>query len=85
MNLDQFKPDDVAEMKAIERAVIKALMPFREKTDPLLAVVALTRCLRVMIRLGDAEAQSKLLPVLEGYLHGRTPILSSPLWTPGRN
>jgi len=86
MELDQYRHEDFVEMKRIETAIIRALLPFKATSDPLLAVVALTRCLRVMLRLGSKEAQAQLVPVLRAYLEGRTaPPGSGILWTPGES
>ncbi len=84
MELDQYRYEDFLEMKRIEVAVVNALEPFKANSDPLLAVIALTRCLRVLLRLGSKDAQRQLLPVVRAYLEGRaTPPEHSLLWTPG--
>jgi hypothetical protein len=76
-------------MKRIEQAVIEAIIPFRASTDPLLAVLALVRILRVMLREAKPSAQRELLPVLFSYLEGRTRLPGETheagrLWLPWR-
>lgn len=81
---DKFKQAEFDEMKRIEQAIIKALQPFKATSDPLLALIALIRCARVMLRLGDQSAQRQLLPVVEDFLRGRTnPRGQGILWMPG--
>lgn len=75
---------DAEQMKKIEQAIVTALVPFKANTDPLYAVLAMTRCLRVMLRAAPRKAARELLPVLEDYLRGRiTPRHEGLLWLPG--
>lgn len=71
-------------MKVLEQAIVQALLPYRDRVDPLIGVIALTRCLRVMLRAGSLPAQRELLPVIEDYLRGRaTPRHERLFWLPG--
>lgn len=84
----RYKDVDFEQMKRVEEAIIKAVLPFKESTDPLLAVLALVRVTRAFLRNGTKEAQRTLLPVLFAYLEGRTQIPgdlndAGKLWTPG--
>jgi len=83
-----YKDIDFEQMKRVEDAIIKAILPFKDSTDPLLAVLALVRVTRVFLRNGTKDAQRGLLPVLFAYLEGRTQIPgdlneAGKLWTPG--
>lgn len=82
--LERWTPDDFARMKLIERAIIDTILPLVQNINPLLALFALIRCARVMLRKGDSDAQKALLPVLAAYLAGKTapPGEQSILWLP---
>lgn len=83
--LETFRTEDAEQMKRIEQALHEALAPFAANTDPLLAVLALTRVMRLMLRAASKKAVEELLPVLFAYLTGakRQPgQTSSLLWTP---
>ena len=83
MALEKWSEEDFAKMKVVERAVIATLLPLVQNIDPLLALYALIRCARVMLRKGDEDAQRKILPVICSYLEGRIrPPGESMLWTP---
>ncbi len=76
--------EDAAQMKRMQEAIVTALQPFMGTTDPLVGVLALTRCLRVMLRNCTREASRALTPVLVDYLRGRiTPRHEGLLWLPG--
>lgn len=83
-DLLKWRAEDYAEMKVIERAVIATLLPLIQNRNPLLALFALIRCARVLLRKGDTDAQKALLPVVEAYLRGRVkpPGEQSMLWLP---
>ena len=86
---EQFRDADFEQMKRVERALIDAMVPFRDQTDPLLAVLALVRVIRVMLRAAPKQSQRQLTPVLMAYLEGRTRLPGdgtdiTPLWTPPR-
>lgn len=80
---ETFKEAEAHEMKRIEKAVIRALMPFAGSSDPLLGVLALARILRTLLRKAPASAQKQLVPVLVAYMKGQTSPDSPILWTPG--
>lgn len=87
--LDNYRESDFEQMKKIEDAIINAVIPFKENTDPILCLLALVRCARVMLRAATKDAQRKLLPVLFAYLEGRTRLPgdtdpAARLWTPSR-
>lgn len=82
--LGTWSPDDYAKMKLIERTIIDAILPLVQNINPLLALFALIRCARVMLRKGDDEAQAAMLPIIKAYLDGKVqqPGAPSLLWTP---
>lgn len=82
--LTRWNAEDYAKMKLIERAIIDTILPLVQNINPLLALFALVRCARVMLRKGDADAQKALLPVVQAYLAGKTapPGEQSILWLP---
>ena len=75
---------DFGEMKEIERAMLAVLIPMVQNKNPILAMFALIRCARVMLRKGAPEAQKVLLPVLFAYLEGKNAAPGAPsiLWSP---
>lgn len=85
MSLETYREEDFQQMKRMEKAIIDAMLPFSGGTDPLLGVMALIRCARVMLRAGSKSAQKQLLPVLVAYLSGRMRPSgeSSLIWVPG--
>lgn len=88
--LEQYRDSDFQQMKRVEDAVIGALLPFRESTDPILAVLALARILRVFLRAAPKLAQRQLLRVLIAYIEGRTRLPgddrdAGKLWVPHRS
>lgn len=84
--LEVFRQEDADQMKRIEEAIHAALAPFAANTDPLLAVLALTRVLSLMLHAAKKKAVEELLPILFAYLMGKKKMpgqASSMLWTPG--
>lgn len=83
-SLDMFRQEDADQMKRMENAVVEALQPFKENTDPILGLLALLRCSRVMLRAASADAQKKLLPIAIAFLRGdvQAPGTPSLLWMP---
>lgn len=81
--MDNYRAEEFHEMKRIEKALVRALMPFAQSTDPLLGVLALARVMRAMLRKAPAPAQKQLQPVLRAYLEGRTSLEAPILWQPG--
>lgn len=65
-----FRTDDVEQMKRVENEVARTLAPFRGNTEAALAVFALVRCARLLLRLYPAKTQKELIPVLVDYLQG---------------
>jgi hypothetical protein len=84
MSREKWDADDMAQMKKIERAIIDVVLPLIQGVDPLLALYAMIRCARVMLRKGDTHAQRAVLPVIHAYLDGKTtaPGAGSLLWMP---
>lgn len=80
---DRYSDEDVARMTLIERAIIDAIQPLVEHVNPVLALWALIRCARVILRKGDGDAQRLLLPVIDAYMRG-VPIPSRKVSAPGR-
>jgi hypothetical protein len=85
--LERYRDVDFEQMKKVEGALIQALLPFKATTDPLLAVLALVRVIRVFLRGAPKPAQKEILPVLIAYLEGRTQLPrtseeSGKLWLP---
>lgn len=80
----QFRQSDADAMKEVERALIKVLIPFREKMPPELVTLALVRCCRTVLRLANPNDQKELLPLLIAFMEGRVnpPNADSILWTP---
>ncbi len=83
-SLDVFRQEDADQMKRMEQAIVLALTPFKENTDPILGLLALMRCTRVMLRAASASAQKQLLPVLVTFLRGGMQPQGAPslLWMP---
>lgn len=83
-SLDTVRTEDAEQMKRIEQAIVDAVLPFAANTDPLLGVIALTRCVRTMLRAADTDAQKQLLPVLVAFLRGQMQAPGAPslLWMP---
>jgi|SRR5215510_882422 len=81
---DAFRQEDADQMKRMEQAIILALMPFKENTDPILGLLALIRCARVMLRAASTQAQKQLLPVVVTFLRGGMQPQGAPslLWLP---
>jgi hypothetical protein len=86
MSLETFRDEDFRQMKQIERAIVAAILPFSANTDPILGLLALLRCARVLLRKAPAKAAAQLLPVCIAYLRGeiKQPGRQSELlWMPG--
>lgn len=83
--LQQFREEDAAQMRRVGKAVVDVLVPFLQGgTHPLLVVIALTRCLRVMLRKASKADQEEIRATLFAYIEGRTQAPGeSMLWTPG--
>lgn len=78
-----FRQSDADDMKAVERALVKTALPFRERMPPALVAMALLRMCRTVLRLCNKNDQKELLPVFVAFLEGRiNPPGSSILWTP---
>lgn len=82
--LQRFKKVDEEQMNAVGKAIVAACVPFLQNgTNPMLVLLALIRCARVVLRKTSREDQKEILPVLNAYLEGRTqPPGSGMLWTP---
>ncbi len=59
-------------MKAVERAVIAALLPFRERVPNGIAAFALVRCARTLLRLSPPDVQKNMLDAIVPFLEGKT-------------
>lgn len=66
------RADDVEQIKRVEAEVIRALAPFRENTDPALALFALIRCARMLLRSCPPDSHRQLLPVIRAFLEGQS-------------
>lgn len=80
-----FRQEDADAMKSVERAIVKTVIPFREKMPPHLVALALLRCCRTVLRLCKKNDQKELMPVMVAWLEGRVtqPGESPMIWTPG--
>jgi len=87
MSLETYRDEDFRQMKKMEKAIIDVLLPFSGHIDPILGLLALLRCARVMFRAASRDAQTKLTPVIVAYLFGKlrpsSSATSKMLWTPG--
>lgn len=72
MALLEFNDERFNEMRAVQKEVVLALMPFKERTEAALVVFALIRAARVMLRLYPKKAQRELLEAVIPYLEGKT-------------
>lgn len=84
MALETFRQEDADQMKRVEKALVKVILPFRAKTPPALVCLALLRCARTVLRLAPVNEQKELMPILVAFLEGRVapPGEKSILWTP---
>jgi len=74
---------DAERMKEIERELVKALLPYATGARPTeagLAVFALVRCARTLLRKYPKRAQEDLLDAVVPFLEGKT----EPRRRPGR-
>lgn len=69
LNLDNA---DAEQMRAVQKALIDAALPFRERTEAALVVFACVRIARTMLRLYNPKTQKQLLPVIIAFLEGKT-------------
>lgn len=86
MNLLKFDQADADQMKAVQRAITAAVMPYRENTEAALVIMALLRCARILLRLYPKKFQDQFTPVLTDFLENAeappTRDGASPLWMP---
>lgn len=69
----EFTGADQEQVAKMQRAVAETLRPFRDKTEAALAVAALLRCARTLIRLYPAERAKALAEGAAMYLQGESP------------
>lgn len=67
-----FKDEDALAMKTVERAVVKTIMPYRERIEAALVIFALMRCARVLLRLYPPNTQKWILPLVIAFLEGKS-------------
>ena len=65
-----FSNEDQAQIAAMQRALAVALLPYRQNTQAALAVIALVRCARTLIRLYPNETREALTEASRRYLAG---------------
>lgn len=86
MVMINFDDETFRAMSEVQAEVVKALMPFRARTESALVVFALIRCARVMMRLYPEKFQKELLAAVVPYLEGKDQPRQtgdhSLLWTP---
>lgn len=84
MSTEKWDDDDYRKMKEVEKVIIDAVLPLVQNINPLLALYAMIRCARVMLRKGDTNAQRMVLPVIHAYLDGKMSAPGAPslLWMP---
>jgi len=68
----EFRDVDAAQMKRVEQVIVEALAPFRAQTEAALAVFALARCMRTLLRLYPETTRQSLTDVVVDFLDGRT-------------
>lgn len=61
---------DHAQIAAMQRTIAAALLPHRHNTQAALAVIALVRCARTLIRLYPNETREALTDASRRYLAG---------------
>jgi hypothetical protein len=71
MALLEFNDERFTQMRAVQGEVVKALLPFRERTEAAIVVFALIRAARVMLRLYPKKTQVELLEAIVPYLEGK--------------
>jgi len=71
--MPQFTSEDHAQIARIQVEVAKVLRPFAHNTEAGLAVMALIRNARVLIRRYPPELQSAMNEAIRMYLEGETP------------
>lgn len=71
----QFRQPELEQMKRIENEVARTLAPFRANTEAGLAIFALIRCARLLLRLYPERTQQELLSVVVPFLQGGPPPL----------
>lgn len=69
----EFTGEDHAQVARIQLEVAKALRPFAHNTEAALAVAAVLRCARTLIRRYPPERQMALIEASQMYLEGRSP------------
>lgn len=82
----EFSNEDHAQTARMQIEVAKALRPFARNTEAALAVSALLRCARTLIRRYPPERQMALVEAAQMYLEGRSPdevVLPFNVTTPG--
>lgn len=66
------RTEDMEQIQRVEAEVLRALAPFRENTDPALALFALIRCARMLLRSCPPDSHRQLLPVIRAFLEGKS-------------
>jgi hypothetical protein len=81
----EFRDADSVAMKEVEKAIINAVIPFRERHMPAwLVAIALMRCTRTVFRLVRKNDQKELKPVMIAFFEGKVNPPGEPglIWTP---
>lgn len=84
----EFSMKDFDQLKRVEDAITKSIVPFRNnRTEAALVVMAALRVARQILELYPAPTRETLLPLLVAFLKGETqmPGVSDPthpLWMP---
>lgn len=68
----EFRQVDADELARIEQALVETLVPFRARSEAALAVFALARCARTLLRLYPEATRKALTDVVVDFLDGRT-------------
>jgi len=83
MSENQYDEADDRQMRVVQKALVDALIPFKDNTPSWLICLALARVLRVVLRKAPKTRREGLLPTLFAYLRGDTQAPGNGLiWTP---
>lgn len=86
MSQERYDEGDDRAMREVQKAIVDAILPHKDRVPSWLICLALARVLRVILRKAPKPTQGTLLPTLFAYLRGDTqqPGDSPLLWTPDR-
>jgi len=67
----QFRDVDVEVQRDVQAAIVKAVLPFRERVEAAIIVFALITAARTLLRLYPKQTQQELLDALVPFLEGK--------------